>query len=136
MNSVMPRFGDLDARRRELGISYSILAELSGVSKPAIQRMLTGKVDGPTLTSVTAVAQALGMGGLRFLEDGSIQFDASADAQTLCEQQAWKKARRLVGLVQDNAGPEGQAVDEADYQAMVERMHHQLLTGSRRRLWS
>jgi|ERR1017187_6259746 transcriptional regulator with XRE-family HTH domain len=136
MNSVAPRFDELDLRRRELGLSYSILAELSGVSKPAIQRILTGKVPAPALTSVAAVAQALGMGGLRFLEDGSIKFDPSTNAQSLREQQAWKKARKLVGLVQDTSVLGSQAVNEADYQAMVERMYHQLLAGSSRRLWS
>ncbi len=135
MSSVTQRFDDLDVRRRELGISYSILAQLSGVSKPAIQRLLTNKVDAPGLTNVTAVARVLGMAGIRFLADGSIQFDSSADAQTLREQQAWKKARKLVGMDQDARAFDAQTGNEADYHAMLERMYDELLAGSPRRLW-
>ena len=135
MSSVTPRFDDLDLRRRELGISYSILAKLSGVSKPAIQRILTGKCDAPGLPSVTAVARALGMEGIRFLADGSIQFDSSANAQTLREQQAWKKARKLVQMDQDPRAFNRQTGNDAEYHAMLERTYDELLAGSARRLW-
>ena len=32
----------LDARRRELGLSYELLSKRSGVSRPTVQRVLTG----------------------------------------------------------------------------------------------
>jgi transcriptional regulator with XRE-family HTH domain len=136
MNSVTSRFDELGLRRKELGISYSILAELSGVSKPAIQRLLTGKVQTPGLTCVSAVAQALGVGGIRFLKDGSIKFDPSVNVQTLRHQQALKKARKLVRPVEKAAVFQGQAGNDADLEAMVERMYNKLLTGSSRQLWS
>jgi hypothetical protein len=70
------------------------------------------------------------------LEDGSIKFDASLRVHDVREQQAWKKARKLVGMVQGTSALEGQAVSEAAYQAMVERTYHELLAGSNHRLWS
>jgi transcriptional regulator with XRE-family HTH domain len=136
MSSVMPWFDVLALRRRELGISYSVLARLSGVSKPAIQRLLTGKVGAPGLSNVTAVALALGMEGIRFRTDGSIQFDSSADVQTLREEQALKKAQKMVAMDRDRRVLDAQKVGEAEYRAMVERMYGELLTGSSRRLWS
>jgi hypothetical protein len=136
MNTVRMQFFDLDSRRRELGIPYRVLSELSGVSQPVIQRLLTGKLEAPRLPSVLAVARVLGLGILRILEDGSIKFDSSVNAQTLREQQARKKAKKLVGMVQGTSALEGQAVGEADYQAMVEHTDHDLLAGSNHRLWS
>jgi transcriptional regulator with XRE-family HTH domain len=136
MNAFTTQFGALDLRRRELGISYSALADLSGVSQPALQRLLTGKVEAPALTSVAAVARVLGMGAIRFLDDGSIKFDPAMSAQALRERQARKKAAWLVGMVQGTSALEGQAVSDAEYQAMVESTYHELLAGSDHRLWS
>ncbi len=135
MNGVVRKFDELDLRRKELGISYSVLAELSGVSKPAIQRMLSGKVDSPALSSVAAVARALGMGGIRFKKNGAIKFDSIADAQTLRERQARRRALRLVGPIQETSAIPGTAAGETAYQIMVERKYHELLAGSRRGLW-
>jgi len=135
VNAMKTRYEDLNARRRELGISYSALAGLSGVSQPAIQRLLTGKLEAPALTSVAAVARALGMGAVRFLDDGSIKFDPTASAEAVREIQARKQAARLVG-VQGTSALEGQAVSEAEYHAMLEGMYQKLLAGSNLRLWS
>jgi transcriptional regulator with XRE-family HTH domain len=136
MNAVTTRYDDLDSRRQEAGISYAALAELSGVSHPALQRLLTGKVEAPAFTSVAAVARVLGMGAVRFLDDGSIKFDSTMSAQALRERQARKKAERLAALVQGTSALEGQALSEVDYQAMVEAMCRELLAGSNHRLWS
>ncbi len=80
MNAITMTYEDLESRRREMGISYSALAELSGVSQPALQRMLTGQVEAPGLTNVAAVARVLGMGSVQFLDDGSIKFAATLSA--------------------------------------------------------
>jgi transcriptional regulator with XRE-family HTH domain len=136
MDTVKKQYHGLDSRRRELGMPYSALAERSGVSQPVIQRLLCGKLQAPRFHSVVAIAQALGLHGLRILEDGSIEFDSSLSAQDLRKQQARNKARRLVGMVQGTSALEGQAVGEAAYQAMVERTYHELLAGSNHRLWS
>jgi transcriptional regulator with XRE-family HTH domain len=130
------QFRDLDSRRRELGIPYSALAEMSGVSQPVIQRLLSGKLEAPRFPSVMAVARALGLYDLRILEDGSIKFDSRVDAQTYRAQQARQKAKKLVGMVQGTSGLEGQAVSQVDYESMIERTIHELLAGSNHRLWS
>jgi transcriptional regulator with XRE-family HTH domain len=130
------QFRDLDSRRRELGIPYSALAEMSGVSQPVIQRLLSGKLEAPRFPSVVAVARALGLHELQFLGDGSIKFHSKVDAQTYRAQQARKKARMLVGMVQGTSALEGQAVSQSDYESMVERTYHELLAGSNHRLWS
>jgi transcriptional regulator with XRE-family HTH domain len=136
MSAITTLYDDLNSRRRELGISYAALAELSGVSHPALQRLLTGKVEAPAVTSVAAVARVLGMGAARFLDDGSIKFDSTASARDVRERQARKKAARLVGMVQGTSALEGQAVSETEYQSMVEVTSHELLAGSNHRLWS
>ncbi len=136
MTVTRTQFDDLDARRQEAGISYAALAKLSGVSHPALQRLLTGKVEGPTLTSIAAVARVLGMGAVRFLDDGSVKFDPTISTQALRERQARKKAERLVGMVQGTSALEGQAVSEADMHGMAEDMYHKLLAGTNHRLWS
>jgi transcriptional regulator with XRE-family HTH domain len=136
MNAITTQYGALDLRRRELGISYAALAELSGVSQPALQRLLTGKVEAPALTSVAAVARVLGIGAIRILDDGSFKFDPAMSAQALRERQARKKAKWLVGMVQGTSALEGQAIDDVEYQAMVESTYHELLAGSNHRLWS
>ena len=136
MNAITTAYDALDSRRRELGISFSALAELSGVSQPALQRLLTGKVESPGVTSVAAVARVLGMGAIRILDDGSIRFEPAVSAQALRERQARKKAAWLVGMVQGISALEGQAVNDAEYQAMVENTYHELLAGSSHRLWS
>lgn len=136
MGTAKSLFYDLDARRRELGIPYSALSELSGVSQPVVQRLLCGKLDTPRFQSVIAVAQALGLRALRILEGGSICFEAKESAQALREQQARNKATRLVGMVQGTSALEGQAIGGEVYRAMVERTYHELLAGSNHRLWS
>jgi transcriptional regulator with XRE-family HTH domain len=134
MDTTKKAYCELESRRRELGITYRVISERSGVSQPVIQRLLSGKLQAPRFQSVIAVAQALGLRGLRIMEDDSIKFDPSLSAQDLREQQARKKARKLVGMVQSTSALEGQAVSEAAYQAMVERTYHELLAGSNHRL--
>ena len=136
MNANTTQFDELNARRREAGLSFSSLAELSGVSQPALQRLLGGKVDAPGLTSVASIARVLGIDAIRLLDDGSLKFDSSMSVQMLRERQARKKAVRLVGMVQGTSALEGQAVSDADFEEMVERTYHELLGGSNHRLWS
>ena len=135
MQAVAVPYHDLDERRRRLGISYRRLAELSGVSQPTVQRLLAGKIAAPAMNSVISIAHALGVDRLSIGPDGSIRFDASRSVQELREQQARKKARSLVGMVQGTSALEGQAVGPTVYQELVERAYHRLLAGPRRNLW-
>jgi transcriptional regulator with XRE-family HTH domain len=119
-------FKTLDRRRRDLGLSYDLLARRSGVSRPTVQRILSGRHESASFANVSAIAGALGF---------ELGVRPTADVPKLRRQQALRKARKLVSLVQGSAGLEGQAVDAVALKAMVEQTTHELLAGPRRRLW-
>ncbi len=116
----------LTRRRTELGMSFAVISNRSGVSQPTAKRILGGHIGQVSFANVVAVAEAL---GIRF---GSPDLDASA----LLHQQARTKAEYIARLVQGNSALEGQAVDSAAYKNLVELTYHELLAGSRRRLWA
>jgi transcriptional regulator with XRE-family HTH domain len=118
---------DLDKRRRELGLSYELLSKRCGVSRPTLQRILSGRHVAPSFANVVAIAESLGLW---------LRFDSKVDAHKLRREQAERKAKKLVALVQGTSGLEGQAVDEKAVKSMVEQTTHELLAGSKRRLWS
>ena len=60
----------------------------------------------------------------------------TADEQTFAEQQAESKARTIVRIVQGTSALEAQGVDSGTRQQMVKQTVHQLMAGSRRKLWS
>jgi transcriptional regulator with XRE-family HTH domain len=136
MSAADMPFEVLAARRRELGIPFRALAESSGVSQPVVQRLLSGKLLAPRFPTVVAIARALGVRQLRIMDDGSVRFESVVDARRFREQQALRKAKKLVGMVQSTSALEGQAVSADDYRAMVERTVCELIDGSNHRLWS
>jgi transcriptional regulator with XRE-family HTH domain len=121
---VLKRLGD---RRRELGISYELLSKRSGVSRPTVQRILSGHHAAAGFANVVAIAEALGL---------VLGFESAMDVRDVKREQAERKAKRLVALVQGTSGLEGQAVDEKVVESMIEQTTHELLAGSERRLWS
>ena len=76
--------------------------------------------------NVTAVARALGVSWVQ----------NETDADEFCRAEAQRKAEKIARLVQGTSALEGQGVDAATYQRLVERTYHELLAGPRRRLWS
>ena len=126
MTSHLPLFEKLESRRRELGLSQSVLAERSGVSMPTVQRILSDHSLAASFENTVAIAQAMGM-----------QLDAVPifPAHEILEQQARKKAERLVGMVQGTSALEAQAVSTQHIGQMVKKTIQELLAGSRRRLW-
>jgi len=116
----------LEQRRQELGISRPALAKMSGVPLATTNRILSGSAPSANFANVARIADALGMD----------IFVAREPSQKLREQQAAKKARHLVGMVQATSGLEGQAVDDALLSDMTNQTIHELLSGSARRLWS
>ncbi len=120
-------FESLEARRRELGLSQAALAELSGVSLPTVHRILTGQGSAASFENVQAMTQALGM---------DLEAAPLICVEELLEQQARKKAQRLVGLVQGTSALESQGLSRKQITQMVEKTVQELLTGSRRRLWA
>lgn len=118
---------DLEKRRRALGLSYELLSRRSGVSRPTVQRILSGRHDAASFANITAIAESLGLG---------LRFDSKVDARKLKREQAERKAKKLVALVQGTSALEGQAVDEKAVASMIEQTTHELLAGSNRKLWS
>jgi transcriptional regulator with XRE-family HTH domain len=106
-------------------MSYAVVAERSGVSLATVHRVLAGH--DASISNLLAIARALGLG---------LECRAEADVETLLEQQARRKAERLVGMVQGSAALEGQAVDPQTREQMVRQTVHELLAGSKRKLWA
>jgi transcriptional regulator with XRE-family HTH domain len=117
----------LDERRRELGLSYELLSKRCGVSRPTVQRILSGRNAAASFANVVAIAESLGLG---------LRLESTIDTGDLERQQAERKAKKLVGLVQATSGLEGQAVDAGAIRSMVKQTARELLAGSKRRLWS
>ena len=116
----------LNGRRKALGISFATLARLSGVSEPTAKRILGGQLGEASFANVAAIAVTLGASlGLEEL-----------DTDAMCRDQAHRKAEQIARLVQGTSALENQAVDAATYRKLVERSVHELLAGSRRRLWA
>ena len=65
-----------------------------------------------------------------------IEFANEVDSYELLHQQAVKKARELVGMVQGTSGLESQAVGQNQIEKMISQLVHQLMAGSRRKLWA
>lgn len=116
----------LKQRRESLGMSYSVVAARSGVSEPTVKRILGGQVAEASFANVVAIAEVLG---------ASFGIE-EVDPEELCRQQARRKAEQIARLVQGTSALESQAVDQTAYDRLVERSFHQLMAGSRRRLWS
>ena len=117
----------LERRRRKLGISRPLLAQRSDVSLPTVTRILTGDLNHASVANVRAVAAAMGV---------ELAVEATADIHELQEREALAKATKIVQLVQGSSGLEGQAVDPETYQRMTNQTTHELMAGSRRRLWA
>ena len=118
---------NLDERRRDLGLSYEQLSKRCGVSRPTVQRVLSGRHAAASFANIVAIAESLGLG---------LRFHSKVDTRDLKREQAEPKAKKLVALVQGTSGLEGQAVGEKDVESMVEQTTHELLAGSKRKLWS
>jgi transcriptional regulator with XRE-family HTH domain len=118
---------ELDKRRRALGLSYELLSKRCGVSRPTVQRILSGRHPAASFSNVMAIAESLGLG---------LRFHSRVEPARLRREQAERKARKLVALVQGTSGLEGQAVDRQAVESMVEQTTHELLVGSKRHLWS
>jgi transcriptional regulator with XRE-family HTH domain len=107
-------------------MSIPSLAVRSGVSEATVKRILGGQIGEASFANVAAVAEALGV-PLGLIE---------TDVDELCRKQARKKAEQVVRLVQGTSALESQAVDTQTYNRLLEKSFHELLAGSKRRLWS
>ncbi len=116
----------MERRRRSLRMSRSVLAQRSGVSLPTVNRVLSGD-ENATYATLQSIAQALGL---------NFELKPTASDQDYAEQQAREKAERIARMVQATSALECQAVDRETFDEMVRQTVHELMAGSRRRLWS
>ena len=117
----------LDKRRQELGMTFEALSKRSEVPVSTLKAIFKKGVVHATFANVAAIADALGI---------DIEFANEVDSYELLHQQAVKKARELVGMVQGTSGLESQAVGKNQIEKMVLQLVHQLMAGSRRKLWA
>lgn len=127
MEPQNPVFRELDKRRRRLGLSYDVLARRSGVSRPTVLRILSGQHAAASFSNVQAIAEALGL---------DLTTKERKPVSALRREQAAKKAKKLVSLVQGTSGLEGQAVSPKVVGEMLEQTTIELLAGPKRKLWS
>ena len=126
MKNAQDILAEVDRRRRELGMSCRALAERSGTSLRTVQRLLRGRDQGARLSTVLALADALGM---------QLGFVKKRRASAIEREQARKKARELAAITQGSAALEGQAVPAGTVRRVVHKIESQLLAGPRVRLW-
>lgn len=107
-------------------MGFAALAERSGVPEPTVKRILGGGLASASFGSVVAIAEALGL-AVGVVETSSEEF---------CRRRAREKARRIARLVQGTSALESQAIDEREYERLVERSFHELMAGPKRRLWA
>ena len=127
MVAIIELIRSLNRRREQLGMTLDALAERSGVSLPTVQRILAGDQPRASLPSVLALADALEM---------RMDLEPRSDADEVLDREARRKAERLVGMVQGSAALEGQGLDEATRERMIQRTVHELRAGSKRRIWA
>jgi transcriptional regulator with XRE-family HTH domain len=117
----------LDARRKALGMTFDALSRRSEVPVSTLKAIFKKGVEHATFANVAAIADALSV---------DIEFADEVDSYELLHQQAMKKARELVGMVQATSGLESQAVAQNQIEKMVQQLVHKLMAGSRRKLWA
>ena len=117
----------LEQRRQELGMTFEALSKRSGVPVSTLKAIFKKGVEQATFANVAAIADALGV---------DIEFADEVDCYELLHQQAVKKARELVGMVQATSGLESQAVAQSQIEKMIQQLVHKLMAGSRRKLWA
>ena len=117
----------LEKRRQELGMTFEALSKRSEVPVSTIKAIFKKGIEHATFANVAAIADALGV---------DIKFADEMDSYELLHQQAVKKARESVGMVQATSGLESQAVAQSQIEVMIQQLVHQLMAGSRRKLWA
>jgi transcriptional regulator with XRE-family HTH domain len=122
----------LDQRRAKLGMSRPALSHRAKVSLPTVTRILSGKEANPTIDTLHAIAQAL---GVVVSVGAEVKIEERESADDFRTQQAKRKATELVKMVQGTMALEAQAVEQTAVERMINQTTYELLN-SRRRLWS
>ena len=103
------------------------LSKRSRVPVSTLKSIFRKGVEHATFSNVVAIASALGV---------EIEISPKVDSFEFRQQQALRKAKDLVGLVQGTSALEAQAVGSRQLEQMIHELVHQLMAGSPRRLWA
>ena len=117
----------LRRRRKELGLSFTMLAVRSGIAESTLKRMFSRNNTDASLENVCAAASAMGV---------MVRFEPEANAATFREKVAKQKAKKLVSMVQGTSLLESQGVPSSFVAEMVKKTTHELVAGPNRTLWS
>jgi len=126
VSSVQDIVSELDGRRKELRMSYAVVAKFAGVSLRTTQRLLSGEAEDVRLSTLSGIGRAMGV---------TVRLAATCGARAFRRKQARRKAERLVGLAQGSAALEGQAVPKKELEKIIQRVADELAVGKGIRLW-
>ena len=115
----------LNKRRKQLGITISALARMSGVPVATVNRILAepGKV---RFEHVAAVGQVLGV---------DFATAKKVPVAKVLHNRALEKAQYVAKVVQGTQGLEAAGVDSTGFQRLVTVATETLLSGNKRKLW-
>lgn len=125
MSQAVPILPLFEQRRKALGLSSAAVARRAQVSLRTVQRIMSGDGSNATLSTLTRIADVLGI-------ELAVK---SLDLNEVRRRQAEAKARQLVGLIQGTMGLEASALDAASLDDLRDKTVRDLLRGSNRRLW-
>ena len=123
----------LDARRRELGMSVAALADRSGVSRATIERILAGRHSGTRVEHLRAIAHAL---GTEVVLGEQLTLHPIKSAMDMRKEAARAKAHYLAAYLQGTSALEAQAVSEKVANDVEESLYCKLMAGPASKLWA
>lgn len=123
----------LDARRRELGMSVGALAERSGVSRATIERILAGRHSGARVEHLRAIASAL---GTQVVLGEDLTLHPIKSVLAMRQEAARAKAHYLAAYLQGTSALEAQAVSEKVVSDVEENLYCKLMAGPASKLWA
>ncbi len=112
-------------RKRELNLTYELIADLTGLGYRTIVRFFNG--DDVKLSTVEKITNLL---GLDFAGNELIS------TKKLLEKRAEQKAFEIVSLVQDTSSLEEQGLDNDRLKELLEFTKNQYLTENKKFLWA
>ncbi|MCE5279642.1 MAG: helix-turn-helix transcriptional regulator [Planctomycetaceae bacterium] len=126
MTYVENILNDLEERRRQLGMSSAVVADRARLPLRTVRRILMGETSA-RLDNLAAIANALEV-------DLGIVRKNKADG--VKRRQAKRKAREIVSIAQGSSALEAQPARKKALDQATKSIEHDLLAGSRLRLWS
>jgi transcriptional regulator with XRE-family HTH domain len=116
----------LNDRRKRLGMTITVIAGRSHLSRRTVERFFSGQDADPSFTTVLKISEAIGA-SLDLQETDPVAFR---------RQQAERKASIVVAVVQGTSALESQAVENTTINLIRDQTVAKLLAGSGRALWS